>query len=58
MLEGQVQLVFQPELFDDFNNYTPQVGDTFDLIVAAGGIIADLAELELLNFVCLKMLTC
>lgn len=36
-LAGSVQVVLQPELF----NYLPRVGDTFEMIIAAGGLSID-----------------
>ncbi len=50
-LEGEIQIVFQPELFAEFNNYVPEIGQTFDFIVSQGGIIADLANITITNFV-------
>ena len=36
-LDGQVQVVFRPELFGTFD-FEPEAGDTFDFIVADGGV--------------------
>lgn len=36
-LDGALQIVLQPELFQGFS-YTPQLGDTFDFVIGAGGI--------------------
>ena len=48
-LNGQIQIVFQPELFSEFD-YAPEVGQTFDLITAVDGITIDPSGIELLNF--------
>jgi hypothetical protein len=48
-LDGALQIVLQPELFDDFS-YTPMLGDTFDFVVADGGITLE-STLEYVVFV-------
>ena len=50
LLDGTLQIVFAPELFSEFD-FTPEVGQTFDLIVAEDGITVDLETLELQNLV-------
>ncbi|MEM7741977.1 MAG: hypothetical protein AAF225_14395 [Pseudomonadota bacterium] len=37
-LDGELQIVFDAENFNFTTGYVPTVGDTFDLIVASGGI--------------------
>lgn len=37
MLDGEIQIVFQPDLFSAFD-YAPEVGQSFDLITAVDGI--------------------
>jgi hypothetical protein len=49
-LAGAIELVLQPELFGEFG-YMPEIGDTFDLIVAPEGIHIDPSGLALRNLV-------
>jgi hypothetical protein len=49
-LAGAIELVFDLELFSTFG-YVPMVGDTFDIIIAEGGISFADGGLDLRNFV-------
>jgi len=49
-LNGELQIVFDLELFSEFG-YTPEAGQTFDLITAVDGITIDPSGIELLSFV-------
>ena len=49
LLDGELQIVLQPELFETFD-YTFDLGDTFDFIVAEGGITLG-EDLSIRNFV-------
>ena len=49
-LDGEIQIVFRPELFAEFG-YAPKIGQTFDFILSGEGIEIDPSGMLITNFV-------